>query len=191
MKYVKQNRIEGFTLIELMVGIALAAIVISMAVPSFSNAIKSNKVVSETNELITDIHFARSEAVKRAKRVVLCRSASPSNNTPTCSGTANDWSTGWLVFVDNDSDDVYTAASDILIRIGNPASKSVTIKSNAPANLDLTYNPDGTTNEGGSTTVFAICDDRGKEHGRQIQINATGRPRLVAPIVNSCTTPTA
>jgi len=150
---------------------------------------KNNKVVTTTNELIVDVNFARGEAVRRGKPVVLCRSASPANATPSCGGTANNWSTGWLVFVDGDADGSYNPATDILVRIGNPAVQPLSVKTNATADLDLIYNPDGTTKEGGNTAVFAVCDDRGKSNGRQVQINATGRPRLVAPVTNSCDTP--
>lgn len=188
MKY--HTQMKGFTLIELMIGVALAAIILTMAVPSFSTAMKNNKVVTATNELIVDINFARGEAVKRGKPVVLCRSASPANATPTCSGTANNWSSGWLVFVDTNTDDSYDPATDLLVRVGNPADKGLTIKTNTTANQDLIYNPDGTTKTGGNTAVFAVCDDRGKNEGRQVQVNATGRPRLVAPVTNSCDTPT-
>lgn len=189
MTHAELNRIKGFTLIELMIGLALAAIIVTMAAPSFNSAMKKNKIVAETNELIADINFARSEAVKRSTPVVLCRSASPSNASPTCGGTASNWSSGWLVFADTDGDNSYTAADDILIRIGNPTDGSVTIKSNAAANQELVYNPDGTTAAGGNVAVFAVCDDRGKDHGRQIQISVTGRPRLVAPVTNSCDSP--
>ena len=191
MKHVEKNCIKGFTLIELMIGIALAAIIVSMAAPSFNSAMKNNKIVAETNELIADINFARSEAVKRSTPVVLCRSASPSHTTPTCSGNASNWSSGWLVFADTDADNDYDSAKDILIRIGNPSDKSVTIKSNNTADQELVYNPDGTTKTAGNVAVFAICDDRGKNQGRQVQVSATGRPRLVAPVTNSCDNPSA
>jgi len=187
----KRNRTKGFTLIELMLGIALAAIIVTMAAPSFNSAMKNNQIVAETNELIADINFARSEAVKRGTRVVLCRSVSPTNSAPSCGGVTGNWSSGWLVFADTDSDNVYNSATDILIRIGNPTEKAVTVKTNTTAHQDLVYNPDGTTNSGGNTAVFAICDDRGEEHGRQIQVSATGRPRLVAPVSSSCDNPSA
>jgi type IV fimbrial biogenesis protein FimT len=188
MQYGRQ--IKGFTLIELMIGLALGAIILTLAVPSFSTAMKNNKVLSTTNELITDINFARGEAVKRGQPVVLCRSASPANTSPTCSGTANTWTTGWLVFVDTNGDDSYDSATDTLVRIGNPVDESLTVKTNATANQNVTYNPDGTTKSGGNTAVFAVCDDRGESEGRQVQVNATGRPRLVAPVATSCATPT-
>lgn len=170
-------------------GLALAAIVLTMAVPSFTTTIKNNKVVTHTNDLIADMNFARSEAVKRGTRVILCRSAAPNAATPVCGGNANDWSDGWLVFASGDTDDDYDAADDILLRIGDPSDNTVDIKSNSTANQDVVYNADGTTNEGGNTAVFAVCDSRGSEHGRQIQINAAGRPRLVSPVPVSCSNP--
>lgn len=189
MTHAEYNRIKGFTLIELMIGVALAVIIVTIAAPSFNSAMKKNKIIAETNELIADINFARSEAVKRSIPVVLCRSASPSNASPTCGGTASNWSSGWLVFADTNGDSSYTASDDILIRIGNPTDGTVTIKSNAAASQELVYNSDGTTAAGGNVAIFAVCDDRGEDHGRQIQISATGRPRLVAPVTNSCDSP--
>jgi type IV fimbrial biogenesis protein FimT len=191
MTHAEYNRIKGFTLIELMIGVALAVIIVTIAAPSFNSAMKKNKIIAETNELIADINFARSEAVKRSIPVVLCRSASPSNASPTCGGTASNWSSGWLVFADTNGDSSYTASDDILIRIGNPTDGTVTIKSNAAASQELVYNSDGTTAAGGNVAIFAVCDDRGEDHGRQIQISATGRPRLVAPVTHSCDSPSA
>jgi type IV fimbrial biogenesis protein FimT len=189
MKHV--NSTKGFTLIELMFAIAVAAIVLSMAVPSFSTMIKNNKVVTESNQLITDINYARSEAITRGVRVIMCRSANPTSATPACGGTSNTWSGGWLIFASGDTNDTYEAATDTLVRIGNPAGAGVTIKTNNTSNQDLEFNPDGTTNESGSTAVFAICDDRGVQHGRQIEVKATGRPSMVMPVPNGCTTPSA
>ena len=72
-------------------------------------------------------------------------------------------------------------------------SGTTTIISNAVSNNNLEYNPDGTTNEGGNTAVFAVCDDRGAGTGRLVQINAMGRPQLVkgSDTAISCTAPAA
>jgi len=185
----------GFTLVELLVTLALAAILLSQAVPSFSSMIKGNRLATETNTLVSDINLARSEAIKRGTRVILCRSADPSAANPTCGGSANTWTTGWLVFASGDANNTYDSATDTLIRIGGPRSGQVQIITNNTANNNLEYDPDGTTNEGGSTAVFAICDDQGEAQGRQIQVNGTGRPRLVkgtsAAPIPSCSAPVA
>ncbi|HEX23255.1 MAG TPA: prepilin-type N-terminal cleavage/methylation domain-containing protein [Chromatiales bacterium] len=170
---------SGFTLIELLVTLALAAIVVSQAAPSFSSMVKSNRLAIETNTLVSDINLARSEAIKRGTRVILCRSADPAAATPSCGGSANTWTSGWLVFASGDANNIYDSATDTLIRIGKPRGGQVQIKTNNTSDNNLEYDPDGTTNEGGSTAIFAICDDQGESQGRQIQVNGTGRPRLL------------
>ena len=182
----------GFTLIELMITMVIAAIVLTQAVPSFMTTVQNNRLITYTNDLVTDINLARSEAVKRGSRVVLCRTADPSSNTPTCGGTANTWTTGWLVFADADADATFSVG-DTLVRVGMATDNNTTIISNAAIGSNLQYNGDGTTNEGGNTSVFALCDSRGAGNGRQIQVNAMGRPQLVkgTNATLNCSTPAA
>ena len=186
---------KGFTLVELLVTIAIAGILATVAVPSFTAVIKNNRLIAKTNDLVSDINLARSEAIKRGTRVILCHSANPSVSNPTCSGSANTWTTGWLMFASGDTNGTFDTATDTLIQIGQPARSSLTIKTNNVAADNLEYNPDGTTNEGGGIAVFALCDDRGEQYGRQIQVNAAGRPLLIngsttSPIPN-CAAPVA
>jgi len=181
---------QGFTLIELMITLVIGAILLTQAVPSFFTTIQNNRLVTYTNDLVSDINLARSEAVKRGIRVVLCRSADPSLASPACGGTANTWTSGWLIFADADASGAFSAG-DTLIRVGLPIAADTTIITNNIANNNLEYNADGTTNEGGGTGVFALCDSRGAGNGRQIQVNAMGRPQLVkgSDATISCTNP--
>jgi len=182
----------GFTLIELVVTMAIAAILLTQGVPSFITMTKNNRMITQTNDLVGDINLARSESVKRGVRVVLCRSADPSAASPTCGGTANTWTTGWLMFATIDGDTTFDAsnANYTLIRIGQPASTTLNIIANSNSNNNLEYNPDGTLNEAGAA-IFAICDDRGASDGRQIQVNVMGRPQLVkgSDSTINCTSP--
>ena len=180
---------NGFTLVELIFTLAIGMIFLTLAIPSFTSLTKNNRVTTVTNELITDINLARSEALNRGVRVILCRSGNPSSTNPTCGGTANTWTTGWLVFASGDTNSTFDAGVDTLIRVSQAAGGSVTIKSNTTTNNNLEYNPDGTTNEAGGTGIFAVCDDRGLAHGNQIQVIPTGRPRLIAPVPASCSSP--
>ncbi|MDH5324190.1 MAG: GspH/FimT family pseudopilin [Gammaproteobacteria bacterium] len=181
---------RGFTLLELIAVLAIAGIVLTMAVPSFSVAMKNNSIAIQTNNLIADINLARSEAINRGRSVMICRSADPGANPPVCGGSVNDWSGGWLIFASGDSNTQYDTATDTLLRVTdlNP-EKGVTVISNATANTNLEYRADGSVNQGGNTSLFAICDPRGKDFGKQIQISPTGRPRLVSPVPVSCTSP--
>lgn len=84
---------NGFTLIELMVTLSVAAIVLSIAVPSFQTQVLNNRSIALGEDFATAINYARAEAVKRAGRVSLCAS----NDGETCSGN---WNEGFIAFVD-------------------------------------------------------------------------------------------
>lgn len=90
------RKLKGFTLVELMIALTVAAIVLGMAVPSFKLTMLNNSSASVGGELTTALNFARSEAVKRAARISVCAS----DDGTTCLA-ANNWDKGWLVFVDD------------------------------------------------------------------------------------------
>ena len=90
---------QGFNLLELMTAVAVLGILLGLGVPSFTQMIRNNRVVANTNELVVALSAARSEAVKRGLPTSVCaRNAATSDVCRT--GTANNWSSGWLVFVD-------------------------------------------------------------------------------------------
>jgi len=69
------TRSRGFTLTELMVTLAVAAVLIAIAAPSYRDFILDTGMSAEANEFLTTVNFARSEAVKRNVRVTMCRSS--------------------------------------------------------------------------------------------------------------------
>ena len=181
---------SGFTLIELMIAISLSVVILTFAVPSFSSFIKNGRVTTFTNTLVTDVNFARQEAVTRGDKIILCRSANPTAASPSCGGNANNWSSGWLVFVNKDANTTYDDGTDVLLRATNEVGGGVTIMTNNTSNANLVYNTDGTLDMGGGTAVFAVCDNRGEGQGNQLQVSPTGRPRLISPVPNTCASPT-
>jgi type IV fimbrial biogenesis protein FimT len=100
---------RGLTLIELMVTIAVLAIVLAIGVPSLQGVVNGSRLSSAANELTSALHLARSEAIKRNRTVVLCRS----ENLTSCADDAQ-WN-GWIVFADNDGDGVVDAGEDIIV----------------------------------------------------------------------------
>ena len=86
----------GFTLIELLVTISIAVILMTIAIPSFMDFVRNNRLSGQANDLMLAFAYAKSEAVKRSVPVTVC---SRQNDT-TCAGSAT-WDDGWLVFVDN------------------------------------------------------------------------------------------
>lgn len=97
---------KGFTLLELIVTLAVAAIVLSMAIPSFTSSILNNNSIALGTEFNSALQFARSEAIKRSSRVSIC----PSANGETCL-SASDWAKGWMVFVDLATSDAASSAT--------------------------------------------------------------------------------
>ncbi len=93
-----KSKQSGFTLVELMVTLSVAAILLAIAAPSFDEAVGTSRLSSNVSELSSAVQLARSEAIRRNRRATLCRS----DDGSTCSASVGAWS-GWIVFVDADS----------------------------------------------------------------------------------------
>jgi type IV fimbrial biogenesis protein FimT len=94
----RRTRSLGFTLIELMVTVSIAAILAMLAAPSFSDFVIRNKSAAIANEFSGSVLRARNEAVTRNMCTSMCKSSTVSAGTPVCDGSGAGWQTGWLVF---------------------------------------------------------------------------------------------
>lgn len=148
---------RGFTLIELMVTIAVLAIVLGIAVPSFQDFVRKNRLVATTNNLVSALAMARSEAIKRAARVTVA--------------SAN-WSAGWQVFVDTGV--VGDASGDTVLRVYQPASGAPGVTPDANFSSYISYLASGVSvgNGGLGSGNFQVCKDG---DARVVSINNTGR----------------
>ena len=188
------KRQSGFTIIELLIVVAIAAVLAALGGPAMGTFIKNNRLQSKTHAVMADILFARAEAVNRKIRVVMCRSADAMAATPSCGGNAQDWGTGgYIVFVDNNGNATYENGTDELLRRGAPGTNNVTLRTNGTSNNNLEFNVDGTTRENGGTARFAVCDERGVNFGRQLDVPPHGRPKITTGSqgdpISSCTNP--
>ena len=155
----------GFTLIELMVTIAVLAILMTIAIPSFQNMVLNNRIVAQANQLITALNYARSEAVKRAAPATVCST----NGGTACAGSMN-WSTGWLVFADANENGAVDGGEAVL-RVWPTLSTGNTL--NTGKDLRVTFAASGFAT--GFNDTFRLCDKRGAAEARSIVINSMGR----------------
>jgi type IV fimbrial biogenesis protein FimT len=158
----------GFSLIELMVTIAVLAIVLAMAVPAFAALINGNRLVAQANELVASLQLARSEAVRRNAKVVLCRSSDGSS----CAGAGVAWS-GWIVRV---------SSSGELLR-ANLVNPSVQVHASPAVNdsgAAVVFYPDGLARDASNGLLaasIAVCMavSRPENNQRRIGIAAGSR----------------
>jgi type IV fimbrial biogenesis protein FimT len=112
----RRPRGRGFTVNELLVVLALIAVIMGLAVPSFARMASAAAITSGVNQFLADVRFARSEAIRRGGGVVLCLSENPESDLATCAPSpgAPGWATGWIVFHDRNGDGNRTTGEDLL-----------------------------------------------------------------------------
>lgn len=162
-------RSAGFTLLELMITLAIAAILLTLVAPSFAQIIASTRITTAINELVPTIHLLRSEAIKRGVRTVLC----PSSDGVNCIN-APEWENGWIAFTDEDSDRELDTTETIL-QIHNGVESSVTIRSGGRTRI--VFKPSGIL-LGGFNGTYTFCDAGNAAPPKALILSPTGRPRL-------------
>jgi type IV fimbrial biogenesis protein FimT len=101
---------RGFTMIELMVTVAILAVITAIAVPSLRGFIQRSNAASAANTMLTSFALARSEAIRGNARVTVC----PSRNGDNCDGA---WADGWIVFLDGDQPLVFDMGRDTIVQV--------------------------------------------------------------------------
>ena len=114
----------GFTAIELMVVVAILAILAALAGPSFTPLIENWRVRESAEQLQSTLYYARSEAIKRGGRVVIQKIPNNTNGCTTASGTRA-WDCGWIVCHDTNDNGTCNAAEPVLQRIESSAKVHV------------------------------------------------------------------
>lgn len=149
---------QGFTLVELMITVAVLAIVVTLAAPSFSDLINRNRLTGAANEIVGALQTARMEAVRRNASVVLC----PSTDGASCSGA--DWQR-LIIFSDNDGDVTVDAADDDVIRDVTVSTGGIVVNpsSNTATNQRIGFGASGFARVGGAGAReggLSVCSDQ-------------------------------
>lgn len=194
-------RTAGFTLLELMAALGVAAVLIAIGVPSFQNFVRNSRITAPANELLTAAYMARSEAIKRRATTVFCFSTNPTAALPDCAGTG---AQGWIVFVDvanidvpsaNDRNGRVDANEPILLR-HDALGRGVTARTYPAGNGSYVgYAASGMARSigpaGTPITGVVLCDVRGNvaqgggdSAARALQLTATGRPRVTRSVTD-------
>ena len=129
------NKSHGFTLLELMVVLAIAAILATLAAPSFKQLIQSNTMSGTVNTFLADMRYARSESIRRGGGVVMCRSDNPEAANASCgSGSTTGWESGWIIFHNLNNNSSRTSAEPLL-RVQAPIASVNTIAESGAASI--------------------------------------------------------
>jgi type IV fimbrial biogenesis protein FimT len=185
----KHSQQQGFTLMELMVALAVAGIILGIAVPNFRDFMRNSRLTSASNDLIASVNLARTEAVKRQLPVAICATANPNGTPPNCSGAwASGASSAWAVWVDFDNDWVIdNNVNEPVLRRHEALDASITMRSDNSGRVKYLPVGFGALPSGGFTPTanVVICDQRGIAIGlggtpsaRVILIAPTGRARV-------------
>lgn len=177
----KKGLSSGFSLIELMMVVAVAAVLIAVAAPNLTDMATSGKLNSESERWIASAQLARSEAIKRNRVVTLC--ASTDGITCVTAGGAQVWSSGWVIG--------YTEGSTWTVIERSQATASG-YRLEVASGTDPVYAVAFQTSGVDSTTATAmVCRSKpaGNLQQRTIALSTTGRTTLSkAPRTTACPT---
>lgn len=178
-----QKSQHGLTLIELMVVLAIAAILAFLAVPSFTSMIRSNAISGSVNTFMSDMRYARSEAVRLGGGVVVCRSDDPESATPACGtghGPGNKgWVSGWIIFHDSVTNNGVWEAGERILRVQAPMSSPDQIVEDGSGSSTLfRFTGTGRLLSSASATTMRFGSTANGTARRTVCVNAGGRARV-------------
>ena len=175
---------RGFTLVELLVSLAIGSILMSLTVPAMTGMLNTQKAISASNALFAGLNLARSEAIKRNARAVLCKTA----NGLTCT-LSGGWEQGWILFHDLNNNAALDAGEEVLRQQG-PASAGIRLAGNLPIANYVSYTPIGTAkliSGAFQAGTFTLCmESSGSADVRQIVLSGSGRARAQKGAARDC-----
>lgn len=163
------HRQRGFTLLEMMTALAIAAILTVIAIPMFRDSSLRNTLTVQSNDLVAGALTARSEAIKRRASVSLCSST----DNLTCTNTR--WERGWIV----------RATDGTVVQVHKAAPTGFLINADS---TNISFDASGLAASLANMTICRATPYAGNQE-RVITINATGKSSIAKTTTGICTTP--
>ncbi len=181
------RRAIGLTLVELMMVLAMMAVVTSLAVPSFRSLWVKRSVLMAAEALLGDLRYARSEALKRLRPVLVCQSS----NGDSCTRDGAAWADGWLVFIDSNGNaqvdgDNPDGPAEALLRIQSGLPALASIASNVSTGHSIAYQATGSAKSAAQTIIFTPAGTELPDSIRSLCISLQGRARVGLAGATSC-----
>lgn len=157
---------------ELMVVLAIAAILMSLAAPALQTFSNNARQTGAINDFVSSMHLARNTAITTNARVTICASSNGAN----CETVA--WNSGWILFRDINSNQTVDIDESI---IGSGAAAGTLSIASSQYGIFLMYRPSGrvmNATTGVNTGEFVVCDSRGPDYAKVIIIDLSGRPKV-------------
>lgn len=173
------GRAQGFTLVELVVTMAVALILVTIAAPNLRVFIQNSRLATQVNDLIADVNFARSEAIKRRSNVGVCKST----NSMSCAG-GGAWRDGRLVFADMNNNGSFDVGETVLRFREQLGGSDDTLTSPGPD--PVIFDSRGAASSPAGGTTFTFCDNRGASNGKLVNLNSTGQATVAAGAPGGC-----
>jgi type IV fimbrial biogenesis protein FimT len=174
IKHIKTQ--QGYTLLELMITVAIAAILLSIAVPSFQALIASSQLTTQTNNLLTALSTTRTQAIKNNTRATLCTSKDGLQCTLT------PWHDGWLIYIDSNQNNALEPGEQITNQ--GQSTNAIEIRGNTNVANRISYRADGSLFSMVGTIRLCKATTAIQENTRNIIINHFGRARITRADLN-------
>lgn len=168
---------RGFSILEMLVTIAIAGILLGFAMPSFRTIVGESEITATVNDFVFSLQTARSEAIKRAGPVALCRSGTPLAVDAACDG--NSYTDGWIVYVDNDDSGTLNNGDERVLQ-NEARSAAFTFTPTAAFANQIRFSDTGTsvTATGLPLSGSVVIDHASGSESRSVNIGASGRVSL-------------
>ena len=161
---------RGFTLLELLVTIAVAAVLLAIAIPSYLGMVQRNTIAANANDLVGDFNYARSEAVARGRPVHVCQS----NDQSSC-GNGN-WDQGWIIFAPDAGSSAPTNAN--ILRVHGQLDQTINVGYSRSAGTQVIFDANGFARSSNGTFDITSNDTTDRT---QIRIATSGRIERLDP----------